>query len=136
MYSYKYKIRIRYAETDQMGYAYYGNYAKYYEIGRVETIRSLGFAYKDFEAVWGIMLPVVNMEARFIKPAFYDDLLTIETQIREMPGKMVTFYCNIYNEQNEIINKGVVKLFFVDMKTGKRVSAPEILINKIKPYFE
>ena len=119
-----------------MGYAYYGNYAKYYEIGRVETIRSLGFAYKDFEAVWGVMLPVVNMEARFIKPAFYDDLLTIETQIREMPGKMVTFYCNIYNEQNEIINKGVVKLFFVDMKTGKRVSAPEILINKIKPYFE
>ncbi|HHH53516.1 MAG TPA: acyl-CoA thioesterase [Bacteroidetes bacterium] len=136
MYSFKYKFRVRYAETDQMGYAYYGNYAKYYEIGRVETIRSLGFAYKDFETVWGIMLPVVNMQARYIKPAFYDDLLTVETQIREMPGKMVTFYCNIYNEQDEMINRGEVKLFFIDMKTGKRVSAPDILTKKLKPYFE
>lgn len=136
MYTFKYKHRIRYADTDQMGYAYYGNYAKYYEIGRVETIRSLGFSYKEFETVWGVMLPVVNLEARYIKPSFYDDLLTIETHIKEMPSKMVTFYCNIYNEQEELINKGVVKLFFVDMKTGKRVSSPEILTRNLKPYFE
>jgi len=136
MYSYRYKFRIRYADTDQMSYAYYGNYAKYYEIGRVETIRSLGFSYKDFETVWGVMLPVVNLEARYIEPAFYDDLLTIETIIRKMPTKMITFECNIYNEQDKLINKGVVKLFFVDMKTGKRVSAPEILTKNLKPHFE
>lgn len=136
MYSFKYQIRVRYAETDQMGYSYYGNYAKYYEVGRVETIRSLGFSYKDFETVWGVMLPVVSMEARYMKPAFYDDLLTIETQIREMPGKMVTFYCNIYNENEELLNKGIVKLFFIDMETGKRVSAPKILTDNLKSYFE
>jgi len=136
MYTFKFKHRIRYADTDQMGYAYYGNYPKYYEIGRVETIRSLGFSYKDFETKMGVMLPALNLESRYIKPAFYDDLLTIETQIREMPSKMVTFYCNIYNEDGELINKGNVKLFFINMDTGKRVSAPQILVNSLKPYFE
>ena len=119
-----------------MGYAYYGNYAKYYEIGRVETIRSLGVSYKEFETVWGVMLPVVNLESRYIKPSHYDDLLTIETHIKEMPSKMITFYCYIYNEKEELINKGVVKLFFVDMKTGKRVSSPENLTESLKSYFE
>jgi len=136
MYSFKYKFRVRYADTDQMGYAYYGNYAKYYEIGRVETIRSLGFSYKDFETEMDIMLPVVYMESRYMKPAYYDDLLTVETRILQMPGKMVTFHCFIYNEQDELINKGVVKLFFVDMNTGKRVSAPERLVESLRPYFD
>ena len=136
MYSYKFKHRIRYADTDQMGYAYYGNYPKYYEIGRVELIRSLGFSYKSFETELGIMLPVVNLEARYIKPAFYDDEITIDTQITKLPGKMITFDHLIYNEGQELINKGIVKLFFIDMKTNKRVSAPEVLINNLKPYFE
>ncbi len=119
-----------------MGYAYYGNYPKYYEIGRVELIRSLGFSYKSFETELGVMLPVVNMEARYIKPAFYDDEITIETQLMEIPSKMITFYHKIYNEKEELINKGIVKLFFIDMKTNSRVSAPEILIEKLKIYFE
>ena len=136
MYSYKFKHRIRYSDTDQMGYAYYGNYPKYYEIGRVELIRSLGFSYKSFETELGIMLPVVNLEARYIKPAFYDDEITIDTQITKLPGKMITFDHLIYNESLELINKGIVKLFFIDMKTNKRVSAPEVLINNLKPYFE
>lgn len=136
MYKFKYKHRVRYADTDQMGYAYYGNYAKYYEIGRVETIRSLGVSYKEFETVYGVMLPVVNLESRYLKPSYYDDLLTIETQIRELPNKMITFHCFIYNEQEELINKGIVKLFFIDMKTGKRVSSPEHLTKSLKSYFE
>ena len=136
MYSYKFKHRIRYADTDQMGYAYYGNYPKYYEIGRVELIRSLGFSYKSFEVELGIVLPVVNLEARYIKPAFYDDEITIDTQITKLPGKMITFDHLIYNEDQELINKGIVKLFFIDMKTNKRVSSPEVLINNLKPYFE
>lgn len=135
MYSHRFDIRVRYADADQMGYVYYGNYAKFYEIGRVETIRSLGLAYKDFETQWGIMLPVVYCESKFLKPALYDDILTIDTSIREFPGKMVVFHCNIYNENNELINEGVIKLFFVDIKTGKRISAPFQFIEKIKPYF-
>ncbi|MBK7094059.1 MAG: acyl-CoA thioesterase [Saprospiraceae bacterium] len=136
MYTFRYSFRIRYADTDQMGYAYYGNYAKYYEIGRVETIRSLGFSYKDFETKLGIMLPVVNLESRFLKPAFYDDHLTVETKIMELPTKMITFHCNIFNENEELINYGIIKLFFVNMTTNKRVSAPELLISKLKPYFD
>jgi acyl-CoA thioester hydrolase len=119
-----------------MGYAYYGNYARYYEIGRVETIRSLGFSYRDFENKLGIMLPVVNLESRFLKPAYYDDLLTVETQIREMPTKLITFHCNIFNENEELINTGVIKLFFVDMQTNKRVSAPILLTSKLNAYFD
>jgi len=135
MYSFRYSFRIRYSDTDQMGYAYYGNYARYYEIGRVETIRSLGFSYKDFEAKLNVMLPAVNLESRYIMPAFYDELLTIETIIKELPTKMITFHHNIFNEKEQLINHGVVKLFFVDMQTQKRVSAPDFLITKLKPYF-
>ncbi len=136
MYSFKTKHRIRYADVDQMKFAYYGNYAKYYEIGRVETIRSLGFSYKDLEEKLGIILPVVKMESRYIKPAFYDDLITIDTKIPFVPSKMIEFHCDIYNPSEELINKGIIKLLFVEMKTGKRVSAPEVFTNKLAPYFE
>jgi acyl-CoA thioester hydrolase len=119
-----------------MGYAYYGNYPKYYEIGRVELIRSLGFSYNSFETKLGIMLPVLNLEARYLKPAFYDNEITIETQLREIPNKMITFHHKIYNEEQELINKGIVKLFFIDMKSNKRVSAPQILTDSLKEYFE
>lgn len=119
-----------------MGYLYYGNYAKLYEIGRVETIRSLGFTYKEFETRLGIMLPVVSLESRFLKPAFYDDLLTIETKIKDFPTKMIAFECNIYNDKRELLNTGLIKLFFVNMKTNKRVSAPEDFIQKLISYFD
>ncbi|MEZ4906155.1 MAG: thioesterase family protein [Saprospiraceae bacterium] len=135
MYSFKYKTRIRYADTDQMGYVYYGNYAKFYEIGRVETIRSLGLSYTDWEIKSGIILPVVFMESRYIKPAFYDEEIEIETILDEIPSKMVTFNHLISNESGELINKGIVKLFFIDIKTNKRVSAPDELTNKLQAFF-
>ncbi len=119
-----------------MGYLYYGNYAKLYEIGRVETIRSLGFSYKEFETRLGIMLPVVSLESRYLKPAFYDDLLTIETKIKDLPSKMISFECNIFNEKSELINSGLIKLFFVDMITNKRVSAPDEFVQKLISYFD
>lgn len=136
MYSFNYNYRVRYADTDQMGYLYYGNYAKLYEIGRVETIRSLGFSYKEFETRLGIMLPVVSLESRYLKPAFYDDLLTIETKIKDLPSKMISFECNIFNEKSELINSGLIKLFFVDMITNKRVSAPDEFVQKLISYFD
>ena len=136
MYSFNYNYRVRYADTDQMGYLYYGNYAKLYEIGRVETIRSLGFSYKEFETRLSIMLPVVSLESRYLKPAFYDDLLTIETKIKDLPSKMIAFECNIFNEKSELINSGLIKLFFVDMITNKRVSAPDEFVQKLISYFD
>ena len=136
MYSFDFKKRVRYAETDKMSYLYYGNYPKFFEIGRVETLRSLGIAYKDLEDIHHVMLPVVHLEVKYLAPAFYDDLLTIRTTLKEMPTKMISFYHEILNEDMKIINKATVKLFFIDTETNKRVSAPNFLIKKMQRYFE
>ena len=130
-----YQKRIRYGETDQMGYLYYGNYPQLYEIGRVEALRSLGIRYKDCEEVYKVMLPVLELNARYLRPALYDDLVTIETRILEMPTKMIVFNHRIFNEAGDLLNKGEVKLFFVDMVENKRVSCPSFISDKIKLHF-
>lgn len=127
--------RVPYADTDQMGYMYYGLYAKLYEIGRAELVRDLGITYKELETVHKISMPVLHLECRYLKPSTYDELITIESRIEDMPTKMVVFHHSIFNEQKELINKGVVKLFFIDQKTGSRISAPAILVNQLKQYF-
>jgi acyl-CoA thioester hydrolase len=135
MYQFEFPYRVTYADTDKMGYLYYGNYAKLYEIGRVETLRSLGLSYKDMEESHKVMLPVVSCEARYLQPATYDELLTIRTIIPELPSKMIVFQNEILNEKQFCIHKAVVKLFFVDMISGGRISCPEWLINALKPGF-
>ncbi len=136
MYQHKFDKRVRYAETDKMGYLYYGHYPKYYEIGRVELIRSLGFRYRDFEDQLGVMLPVVGMEVRYLQPAYYDDLLTIESTLTELPTKLIKFDFRIINEADQVINTATVKLFFIDMKANKRVSCPVEFRNVLNQHFE
>ncbi len=136
MYQTEFKKRVRYAETDKMGYLYYGNYAKYYEIGRVEALRELGLSYRKMEDVMQILLPVLSLESRYRLPAYYDDEITIITQLRELPIKLFSFYHELYNPAGKVINTANVKLFCVDLKTNKRVDCPEVLIDKLKPYFE
>ena len=135
MYQFDYKKRVRYSETDKMGYLYYGNYASLYEIGRVETIRSLGIAYQELEDVHGIMLPVLSMNSRFKMPAKYDEELTIRTTLKEMPSKMITFHHDILNSKGQSINEAVVKLFFIDIASNKRISVPIFIQEKLKAYF-
>ena len=135
MYSFETIIRVRYGETDQMGYLYYGNYAEYYEVGRVETIRSLGISYKALEEEHGICLPVVNLEMRFIRPAYYDDLITVRTEIHALPDAYITFHVELFNEQKKRINAGRVKLCFFDATLKKVVPAPEYVLEKLAPYF-
>src|SRR3972149_10534934 len=101
------KLRVRYGETDRMGYVYYGNYAEYFEVARVEALRELGMNYKDMEDS-GIMLPVYTFSVKYFKPAFYDDLLTIKTNIKEIPKARITFSHEIYNEKRELLNTGEV----------------------------
>ena len=127
--------RVRYAEVDKMGFLYYGRYAQLYEIGRAELIRDLGISYRDFEEVHKIMMPVVNLECRFKSPAYYDDLLTIHTCLKEMPSRMLTFDHKIVNQDGSILNIGSVKLFFVDMNSGQKVSCPSFLKEVITPLF-
>lgn len=134
MLSQEVSIRVRYAETDQMGYVYYGNYATYYEVARVECLRNLGFSYKIMEEQ-GIMMPVVENSSKYIRPAKYDDLLTIKIFVKEMPSKRITFEYEIYNEREKLINLGITILAFVDMKNGRACNAPESIIALLKPFF-
>ena len=131
MYSFETKIRVRYGETDQMSFVYYGVYAQYYEVGRVELLRSLGLSYKEIEAM-GFALPVVNMNIKYKKPAFYDDELTIRTTIKELPSAKIAFYYETLNEKGELLNLGEVILVFINKKTGKPCFAPEVIMNKIE----
>ena len=128
------QLRVRYAETDKMSYVYYGNYAMYLEVGRVETLRFLGASYKSLEES-GIMLPVVEYKTRFLKPAMYDDLLTIRTYIRSMPSVRIVFDYEIFNQENVLLNTAETTLVFVNSQTGKPCGAPQHLLKMMEPYF-
>ena len=136
MFTYDFQKRVRYAETDQMGYLYYGNYPVYYEIGRAEMIRSLGLTYRDMEMEHGVMMPVMSLEMRYVRPAHYDELMTIRTYIKELPDKFIRFHHEIFNEKGKLVNGGKVKLCFVNKTTNKSVNAPEFLLDKLRPHFE
>ena len=135
MYTAETQVRIRYSETDRMGYTYYGNYAQYYEIGRTELIRKFGITYKSLEDS-GIMLPVSSLNIKYIKPSFYDDLITIKTTIKDLPGIRIKFYYEIFNEQDELVNVGDATLVFVDDKTRRPRKPPKDFIEKLKVHFE
>ena len=135
MFIHETHVRVRYGETDQMGYLYYGKYAEYYEVGRAEAIRSLGISYKELEAVHGIMMPVMSLQMRFVRPALYDELLTIRTHLRHLPTDTITFHMEIYNEKKKLVNGGSVKLCFVEMASNKTVAPPQYLIEKLSSFF-
>ncbi len=135
MYQSTTQIRVRYAETDQMNVVYYGNYAQYFEIGRVESIRALGFTYKQMEGE-GVIMPVVELHTRFLRPATYDELLTIQTQIRALPTSYhIEFFQDVFNEENKILAAGRVVLYFLQKETWKRVNIPQDLQNALTKYF-
>lgn len=135
MYTHETQIRVRYGETDQMGYLYYGNYAQYFEVGRVELMRSLGVSYKELEEKHGIWLPVVSLDMRFVRPAYYDDLLTVRSTLRELPDTHIVFHVEVFNDKNKLVNGGRVRLCFFDAQTKKVIHVPDILLDKLKPYF-
>lgn len=129
------QVRVRYGETDQMGYLYYGYYALYYEVGRAEAIRQLGFTYKALEEM-GVMMPVVDLHAQYLRPALYDDLITVKTILRELPdGAKIKFHSELYNEQQQLLNKGVTTLVFYDPKAKQKVNMPEELMQRLQSFF-
>ena len=135
MYTHQIQIRVRYSETDRMNYVYYGNYAQYFEVARVEALRNLGVSYKELEDVEGILLPVLDYQIKFIKPAFYDELLTINTSISKLPEARIYFEYETLNEKNELINKASTTLVFVSKETIKPMMVPDNLLCKLKLYF-
>jgi acyl-CoA thioester hydrolase len=127
-------VRVRYAETDQMGYVYYGNYATWFEVARVELIRSMGFTYKGMEEQ-GVLLPVLDLEVKYIRPAYYDDLLTIRTTVPEMPLARIKFLYEVYNEAGTLLTKAATTLVFIDKERNKPCPMPEAMQVAFKPYF-
>lgn len=136
MFKHEITLRVRYGETDQMGYVYYGNYSQYYEVGRVEAMRAIGIPYAALEKQHGIWMPVVSMHARFLRPALYDDVLKIKTCIRSNSKYQMRFDTEIFNEASQLLNASQVILNFVDSNTKKRIEMPEFIRKKLNIYFE
>lgn len=126
MQEHKISIRVRYAETDQMGVVYHGNYAQYFEMGRVEWLRNKGVSYKELEDS-GVMLPVVSLNMNYKKPAYYDDELTVITRLAFLGGVKIEFTYEIVNQKGELLTTAQAVLVFVDMKTKRPISVPEYL---------
>lgn len=125
------QIRVRYGETDQMGVVYHGNYSLYLEMGRIEWLRKFGISYKWMEEN-GIMLPVVSLNINYKKPAVYDDVINVKTQLKNIPSAKIEFDYEITNELGEILTTAHTVLVFVDMKTKRPIKAPDYILNLLK----
>ncbi|MBO9631696.1 MAG: acyl-CoA thioesterase [Chitinophagaceae bacterium] len=128
-------IRVRYAETDQMDVVYHGNYAQYFEVARAESIRALGFTYKDMEAA-GVIMPIVELQCKFLRPAHYDDLLSVKTTLKELPSNhRIEFHQEVFNEAGKLLTVGHVVLYFLNATTREKTLMPEPLRQRLEPYF-
>ena len=135
MYISETHVRVRYAETDQMNVVYHGNYAQYFEVARAESIRHLGFTYKDMEAM-GIIMPLVELHTKFLRPAHYDDLLTIRTTLKELPtDPRIEFHYEVFNEQGKLLTIGRTVLYFIEAGTKVKTTMPKALLDKLAGYF-
>ncbi len=134
MYTSTTTVRVRYGETDQMGFVYYGFYAMYYEVARVEALRQLGLTYKEIETM-GIIMPVLENKSKYMAPARYDELLKIVTTVRDKPSVKIRFEYDIYNEQSKLIHQGETLLVFVDKITNRPCRPPQAMENIMVPFF-
>lgn len=128
-------LRVRYGETDQMGYVYYGNYASYFEVARVESLRQLGMTYKELEEM-GVMMPVLENKSKYLSPALYDDNLKIVTTIREKPSVRIRFEYEIFNEAGKMLHQGETLLVFVNKQNGKPCKPPAVFDKVLEPFFK
>lgn len=127
---------MRYSETDQMGVVYHSNYFPYFETARAESIRQLGFTYADMEKM-GVIMPVVDAHCRYLRPAKYDDLLTIKTTLKEMPvHHKIEFHHEVFNEAQELLAVGKVILYFMQANGMKRTAMPGQLLKKLESSFK
>lgn len=134
MFSSETKIRVRYSETDQMGFMYYGNYPQYFEVARAEGLRDVGLTYKTMEDS-GVGMPVAQMDITYKRPAKYDDLLTVKTTINELPTSKIIFHHEVYNEQGELLTLAKLVLVFMNIETKRPTRCPQMLLDKMLPYF-
>ncbi len=136
MFSFDTQVRVRYADTDQMQVVYHAKYIEYFEVGRTDAMRSIGITYKNIEQT-GLVMPVVSVDCKFIKPALYDDLLTIRTSLLQLPNDhKIEFHQSVYNEMDDLLCKGKVVLYFMEKSTYQKINIPNTLFEKLEPYFK
>lgn len=133
MYISETTIRVRYSETDRMDFVYYGHYAQYFEVARVETLRNLGIIYKELEDN-GTFLPVMEYNIQYLKPAKYDDQLLIRTTINQMPQARIRFDYEVINQEQVLIAKAHTVLVFLN-KEHKPFRCPKEIQDKLRTYF-
>lgn len=134
MFRHTTKLRVRYGEVDRMGYVYHGNYAQYYEVGRVEAMRAFGLSYAELEEQ-GVMMPVVRMECAYHRPLRYDQEITVVTTIAAMPRVRVDFSYKIFDTEGELLNSGTTQLVFVSSDTMRPMRAPDSFLEALRPFF-
>lgn len=134
MYAFSLKRRVTYAETDRMGYLYYGHYAAYYESARVEALRALGIRYRELEDR-GLLMPVRRLECRYLRPAMYDEDIDVKVQVPVLPRLTMEFRYELRNESGILINTGFTELVFYDAVRKKPVEVPTVILEKLAPYF-
>lgn len=131
MFETEHRIRVRYSETDKMGFVYYGHYAAYFEVARVEALRQLGIRYADLEDQ-GIILPVVDYKVRYHKPALYDEEIRIVTQVKKLPAASICFDYEVFNENNDLLTSATTVLVFVDAASQRPRRAPAEVLDRLK----
>ena len=136
MFSFDTQLRVRYADTDQMRVVYHAKFIEYFEVGRTDAMRSIGITYKNLEAD-GIMMPVVSLECKYVRPALYDDLLTIRTSLDTLPsGYRISFLQEVFNESGKLLCTGKVGLYFMDSSSLSKIDIPDSLTEKLNPFFQ
>ena len=135
MFIYESQVRVRYIETDQMGIVHHANYAQYYELARTECFEACsGMSYATMEAE-GVMLPILELQSKYLKPAYYNQVLTIKSIVRTLPSVRLFVEYEIYNELNELINTGKTTLVFVNKETRRPCQPPESFMKNVRQYF-
>lgn len=134
MFTSEISLRVRYAETDQMGYVYHGNYSQYFEVARVEALRTLGISYARMEEE-GVLLPVMEHAHRFLKPAHYDDELTIKTTVSELPAVRFKFEYEVFDTAGNLLTTGTTTLFFLNKASNRPMRAPKEVLDALNKFF-
>ncbi len=119
-------VRVRYADTDQMGYVYHARYLEYLEVGRTDLVRHIGLPYAEVEEM-GILMPVIDLSIRYKQPAYYDNVLRIKTTVPSMPQASFPFEYEVYNEQDQLILTAELRLAFIDKARKRPVRVPDFI---------
>lgn len=131
MLSHETHVRVRYAETDQMGYVYHARYLEYLEVGRTDMVRHLGVPYATVEER-GILMPVIDLSIKYKQPAYYDNVLRIRTSVPSMPRASFPFEYEVFNEKDQLILTAELRLAFIDKARNRPVRVPDFIREAIE----